>query len=71
MLPVQLLADMHHITLPKPHELPASYSMRMWLTRRLHTLEGRHKAAWQAIKHGDPEQRQGCSGELYRGSRGW
>jgi len=48
--PVELLAALHGITLPKECDLPATYSLRKWLTRRLATLNGRHKAVWQSIK---------------------
>jgi hypothetical protein len=47
---VHHLAASHGITLPKESELPATYSMRKWLTRRLATLNGRHKAVWQSMK---------------------
>jgi len=58
LLPVQVLADLHGIMLPSPEELPPSYtSMRMWLTRRIATLQGRHKETWLRIKS-DPVKLQ-------------
>lgn len=50
LMPVDQLAMLHGITLPHPSELPASYSMRKWVTRRIATLAGWHKQVWQQIK---------------------
>jgi hypothetical protein len=54
---VEQLAAQHGISLPSVRQLPASYTLRMWLTRRLATLDGRHKLVWQRIKQ-DPEKLQ-------------
>jgi len=48
--PVEVLAALHGIALPQECELPASYTLRKWLTRRLATLNGKHKKVWQSIK---------------------
>jgi len=56
--PVEAIAAQYGITLPAPEELPPSYtSVRMWLTRRVATLQGRHKQAWENTKR-DPDKLQ-------------
>lgn len=57
LLTVEQLAAQHGISLPPVNQLPASYTLRMWLTRKLATQDGRHKQVWQRIKH-DPEKLQ-------------
>jgi hypothetical protein len=57
---VQQVAAIHGITLPHESELPATYTMRKWLTRRLATLNGRHKAVWQSIKHNPDKLHAHC-----------
>jgi hypothetical protein len=54
---VEQLAAQHGISLPAANQLPASYTLRMWLTRKLATLDGRHKQVWQRIKQ-DPDKLQ-------------
>jgi hypothetical protein len=54
-LPLQHLADCYGIKLPTADELPPSYSMRMWLTRRIATMHGRHQVNYQRIK-ADPDR---------------
>lgn len=56
-LSVEDLAAVHGITLPNAAQLPESYTMRMWLTRRLATIQGKHKQVWQNIK-ANPEKAQ-------------
>lgn len=67
--PVEQLALLHGITLPNKHQLPPSYSMRMWLTRRIASMQGRHKLVWQRIKN-NPQRmeahRQGSKMRMQR-----
>lgn len=62
-VPVEVLASLYGLTLPKEEALPESYTMRRWLTRKIATIAGQHKQAWQATKS-DPckllEHREGC-----------
>jgi hypothetical protein len=56
--PVEAIAAAFNITLPETQQLPPSYtSLRMWLTRRIATLEGKHKQAWRVLKE-DPKRLQ-------------
>jgi len=64
------LAQLHGITLPREEELPASYTMRMWVTRRLASMQGRHRAAWQRIK-GDPARLQTVRAATRQRVRKW
>ena len=57
LLTVEQLAAQYGISLPPMHQLPASYTLRMWLTRKLATMHGTHKQAWQRIKQ-DPAKLQ-------------
>lgn len=50
LLPVDQLAMLHGIVLPSEEQLPASYSMRRWLTRCIATLNGHHKHIYNKIK---------------------
>lgn len=50
-VPVEVLAAQYNIRLPAPEELPKSYtSVRMWLNRRIATLDGRNKRVWQELR---------------------
>ena len=56
--PVEAIAAAFNITLSETQQLPPSYtSLRMWLTRRIATLEGKHKQAGRALKQ-DPQRLQ-------------
>ena len=50
-VPVELLAAQYNVELPAPEDLPRSYtSVRVWLTRRIATMNGRNKRVWQDLK---------------------
>ena len=50
-VPVEVLAAQYNIKLPAPDELPRSYtSVRMWLNRRIATLDGRNKRVWEELR---------------------
>lgn len=49
-VPIETLATNHNISLPKPEDLPPSYTLRRWVTRKIATLQGRRKEEWQRIK---------------------
>lgn len=55
LMPVDQLAQLYGNTLPLEHELPTSYTMRRWLTRRIAALQGHHKEVYRRIKS-DPER---------------
>ena len=55
-VPVEELAAAYGITLPSVDQLPPSYtSQRMLLNRRITTLSGKHKQAWQRTEQ-DPDK---------------
>ena len=57
--PLAELAAKHGIELIGIEDLPPSYenSLRVWLNRRIATLEGVHKRRWAQVKD-DPEKLQ-------------
>jgi hypothetical protein len=70
LLPVEQLAQLHGIVLPQEHELPASYSMRRWLTRRIATMQGHHKEVYRQIKS-DPERLEKYRASTRRRVQAW
>lgn len=52
-LPVHVLADMYGLSLPT--RLPPSLSARAWVMRRIATINGRHRRAWQ-VTRSDPDK---------------
>lgn len=57
-VPVEALAKFHNIALPRAEDLPPSYTLRRWVTRKIATLQGQRKAEWQRIKSDSVKMQQ-------------